>query len=204
MIRRPTWIILAIFLVLLVLAWYLQQTRQNTQAETTPTPASQALFEIEENAVTGLRVEDNQGRVVELGKDAEGQWALAEPAALVDPLKADSAVGQVVTLDASTTLESAPSRDLIGLDPPAFTITVSLSDGTQRVIRVGNVTPIETGYYTQVDDGPVQVVSKFGLDAVIGLLDNPPVQATPTAAETATPGTTPGEEETQAPATASP
>ena len=183
MIRRTTWVILAVFVVVLGLAWYLQRNGGAEGTQATPTPGSQPVFDFTENEVAGLRIEAAQGEAVALVRGAGGAWTLAEPQAeATDTERADSAVQQAAGLMATTTLESAPAPEATGLDPAAYLITLDLSDGSQRLLRVGKETPIETGYYVQVDDGPVQVVSKFSLDTLIELLENPPIPPTPTSA----------------------
>jgi hypothetical protein len=54
------------------------------------------------------------------------------------------------------------------------------------VVKVGKLTPIQNGYYTKVDDGPVTVVNNYSLDAFLKMLDHPPVLETPTPTVSAT------------------
>ncbi len=59
---------------------------------------------------------------------------------------------------------------------------ITFNGGKTHNLTVGSVTPIQDGYYTSLDGGPVQVVDKTGLDALIPLVEQPPYAATLTPA----------------------
>ena len=190
MIRRTTWIYLALFIALLVFAWYFQSSKEKAAAQVTPTPGTQDLFNIEESSIKSLKIQDNQGKIVALGRDEKGLWSLTEPKAdMTDISQAESAVSQLVSLTVLSSVDPAPSADVTGLNPADYTVTIDFNDGTKKVLLVGKVTPIQNGYYSQLDGGPVDVVNKYGMDAFLKLLNNPPV-ATPTAVPTAVPDVT--------------
>ena len=190
MIRRTTWIYLALFIALLVFAWYFQSSKEKAAAQVTPTPGTQSLFNIEESSIKSLKIQDNQGKIVALGRDEKGLWSLTEPKAdMTDISQAESAVSQLVSLTVLSSVDPAPSADVTGLNPADYTVTIDFNDGTKTVLLVGKVTPIQNGYYSQLDGGPVDVVNKYGMDAFLKLLNNPPV-ATPTAVPTAVPDVT--------------
>jgi hypothetical protein len=190
MIRRTTWIYLALFIALLGFAWYFQSSKEKAAAQVTPTPGTQSLFNIEESSIKSLKIEDNQGKIVALGRDEKGLWSLTEPKAdMTDISQAESAVSQLVSLTVLSSVDPAPSADVTGLNPADYTVTIDFNNGSQKVLLVGKVTPIQNGYYSQLDGGPVDVVNKYGMDAFLKLLSNPPV-ATPTAVPTAVPDVT--------------
>jgi len=190
MIRRTTWIYLAFFVVLLGFAWYFQNSKEKAAAQVTPTPGTQNLFTIEESSIKSLKIEDNQGKIVALGRDEKGLWSLTDPKAeMTDISQAESAVSQLVSLTILSSVDPAPSADVTGLNPADYTVTIDFNDGSQKVLLVGKVTPIQNGYYTQLDGGPVNVVNKYGMDAFLKLLSNPPI-ATPTPEPTAVPQNT--------------
>lgn len=195
MIRRTTWVILAIFIVLVGLAWYLQRNPLKT-ATASPTPTlALNLFEVQENTISSLKVESSKGKQVALGRDANGAWALTEPKAdATDTGQAEQAMSQLVSLAVVTSLSTPPPLADVGLASPAYTITVVTNGGPKLVAKVGSQTAVGSGYYTQVNDGPVVIASKNGLDALVSLLDNPPILKTPTptgGAATSLPGTPP-------------
>lgn len=203
MIRRTTWVILAIFVVLVGLAWYLQRNPLKANATPTPTPM-QELFGIQENTITSLRVESSKGKLVALGRDSNGAWALTEPKAdATDTGLAEQAMSQLASLAVVTTLSTPPALADVGLASPAYTVTVVTNGGPKLVAKVGSINAIGSGYYTQLNDGPVVVASKNGLDALVSMLDNPPILNTPTpTGEAGTPLA--GTPETGTPASATP
>jgi hypothetical protein len=188
MIRRTTWIVLAIFVGLLGLAWYLQRTQGEATASETPTPGVQPLYSLADESVAGLTVTDAQENVVALERGEEGEWTLLEPAEPVDLNKAQAAVDTLLSMNILSKPEPAPAIDAVGLTTPAYTIVLTSNDGEQITTTVGKTTPTGSGYYVQIDGGPIYVVSQFGMDSVTGLVANPPVAATATPEATATAG----------------
>jgi hypothetical protein len=93
---------------------------------------------------------------------------------------AEAAASQVTTM---RVLESIPSidLDLVGINDPDYTLDIKFDSGKERTIKVGVVTPTETGYYVQdASGGDVLIVSKSSLDAILGMLTFPPYLETPT------------------------
>jgi hypothetical protein len=189
MIRRTTWIILAIFVILLGVVWAFPSIKGKLSASTkaTATPETRFLVNLDEKNIQSLHAEDPAGKVVGLGRDANGVWTLLEPPGKqIDLAAAESGVTQLLSLPITLTLEPAFDPASIGLNPAAYTITLDLMDGKKMVIKVGKLTPIKNGYYTQLDDGPVTVVNNYSLDAFLNMLDHPPVLETPTPTVSAT------------------
>jgi hypothetical protein len=202
MIRRNTWIFLAVFVILIGVAWYLQRNGGSAEAQATATPQPALLEGVEASQIQELKVQDNQGQTVILEQPTAGEWNLVEPQAeATDVAKVQSAVDQLLTVDVIDQIATPPPPEATGLDQPADTITLQLQGGRQIVINVGSSTPIENGYYVQIDQGQVYVVRQFGVDGVVGFLAEPPIQPTPTPTTpptaTAEPGSgvtpTPGE-----------
>lgn len=189
MIRRTTWIILAIFVILLGVVWAFPRIKGKLSAssQATATPEAKFLVNLDEKNIKSLHAEDSAGKIVTLGRDANGVWTLVEPAGKpIDLAAAESGVTQLLSLPIALTLEPAFDPASIGLNPAADTITLVLVDGKEMVIKVGNLTPIKNGYYTQLDDGPVTVVNNYSLDAFLNMLNHPPVLETPTPTVSAT------------------
>jgi hypothetical protein len=83
-------------------------------------------------------------------------------------------------------------------------VTIELADGSTRGFDVGAETPLSTTQYIRLPgETTVLVVSKYGLDGVLGLLEDVLATPTPTASETLeTPAERPSA--TAAPETGSP
>lgn len=180
MIRRNTLVVVLVFG--LALAGYLLLNRQKEQAAAlvTPTAATQPLFDLGANEITAIQVTDAGGREVRL-EMSSGAWVLVNPAAeATDTAAATSLASQVASLTARSFLETSPAASAMGMEPPAFTIRLSLSDGSQLSADVGAETPTKSGYYVRLDGGRVAVVSTPSLNAITAVLDKPPIYLTPT------------------------
>jgi hypothetical protein len=182
MIRRTTWIILGVFIVLVGLAWYLQRNKPAAAVQATPTPGRQYLFDIQESNIKKLEIANNLGQRVVLGRDASGVWSLEEPKAdATDVGQAESAVTQLVTLSVVNLLAATPQPDASGLSGPTDVITLTMSNGPLQIAYIGKTTPIQNGYYAQLGkDGPVMVVNTNNVDALLHILDSPPILGTAT------------------------
>ena len=189
MIRRTTWIIIAIFVVLLGVLLYLQRNPiQKDNGETTPTPQID-LISFAEGDISAVRLKDGSGKEINLEKSSGGTWALADPPVNLDNDSAvQSMLAQIAGLTALSELDNQVQADVLGLDPPLYTVAVTKTDGSLATILVGMETPTGSGYYLRVNDGPVYVVSKFNVDTILTPLTDPSsiATATPTLAATAT------------------
>lgn len=193
MIRRSTWIVLAIFLLAVGFVYY-----WNNREPDTPEPAPlveeqpSLLFEIPEDvAVTGMRVESAEGELLEIQRvDGEADWALIEPQHDdTDSEAVQSAVNQLRNLTVSTSLETGTELQVVGLDTPAYTLALTLSDGQQRKLFIGDETITGTSYYARLQDGSPVVLRKFDVDNIVSMINSPPVlpTATPEVIPTASP-----------------
>jgi hypothetical protein len=106
-----------------------------------------------------------------------------------DQAAAEAAATQVSSLRILADVQLGP--DIVGLDKPADTLTLKFSGGTTHTLTLGAVNPIQTGYYAQLDSGKTQIVDKPAMDALLGLLTNPPYAASLTPAATSVPTDTP-------------
>ncbi len=186
MIRRNTWILLAVLAALVGFSFYLKDQKARQAAEAVPTSSSSALFSSTEGSPNDIKIEDPTGKSVEIARDSGGAWVLKAPSeAKADQGSAEAAATQVGALRSLGEVQLG--LDIIGLANPSYTITVTFTGGKTHKLEVGSVTPIQTGYYARLDGGTVQVAEKQGLDALLSLLTDPPYPATATPTSTATP-----------------
>jgi hypothetical protein len=193
MIRRSTWILLAVFILLVVAAvlWnrFKPGTGEEIPAAPTATPLKPLLYELGSNIITRIQIVDAEGNevVVERASGADS-WVLGgDMADQSDSFKIGSIVGQLLAIKAMTTFQDPLEINTVGLENPQYVITMTVDTGDVIVTRIGNLTAIGTGYYVQVDQGNVIVVAKRDLDGVLDMLVNPPVLPTPTPEVTETP-----------------
>ena len=169
MIRRSTWIILVILLALVGFSYYIRDQKSRQASDATPTAGPAALFATAEGTPTDIKIEDSAGAAVQISRDQSGKWVLRSPTeADADQASAEAAATQLGALRVVSTV--GLGLDVVGLDKPDYTITVSYGSGKTHKLLVGSVTPIQNGYYVQLDGGQSQVVEKGGLDALLGLL----------------------------------
>lgn len=190
MIRRNTWILLIVLVGLVGFAFYFTNQKAKTIAQATPTLGSTFLFSSSEGSPNDIKVEDSTANVVEVSRDASGIWSLKAPkVTAADQGSVEAAATQIGALRILSNVQLGP--DVVGLDKPAYIITIIFSNVKTHTLTVGSVTPIQDGYYTQLDGGKIQIVDKQGLDSLIGLINSPPYAATLTPAVSATPANLP-------------
>lgn len=194
MVRRPTWVLLAVFIALIGLAVF-WTSYQNGVRKSHPTPTStpqQYLFSIDQAAVASFKITGNvDGKTVMVTRDSNGQWSLVEPKSdYTDVANVEAAITQLASLSVQSSLTNTNNLAEYGLDKPTYIITVNMNGGTQYIAQVGSSTATSSGYYVLIPGGVPQIVSKSSLDAVLKLWLNPPI-ATPTLTPTSTSVITP-------------
>jgi len=189
MIKRNTWIVLLIFAVVVVFAYFFPKIKQATAKKVvaTPTTSISSLFTFENTQIASLRIQDSQGKAVAVKRDEAGLWVLTEPTGDTDSDAVDSTVNQLVALQPQVNLDPVTDMSIYGLSKPVYYIYVTLNGGEKHTIIVGDVTPTKSGYYIRLDENPPQVVGKYNLDAILGMLSKPPFKPTATPQPSLTP-----------------
>ena len=182
--RQSTVIYLVLFLLVIGAYYYLNNREQPADIALTltlePTTEVSYLFTAEDGLPTSIRIESKKGEIVEVARNAENAWALILPnEATADQASAEAAASQVTTMQI---LDRLPDIDpeIVGLTDPEYNIVVKFTSGVERNVKIGVITPTESGYYVQNTDGETVIVSKSSVDALLGLLNNPPYLETPT------------------------
>jgi hypothetical protein len=186
MIRRTTWIMLLVFVV--VLAAAVVWSRRPQAEATTPVSTPESLWTYDEADVEGLRIEDlKAGKVVEVHRDPSLAWKMTKPdEEPADAGRVEQAVTWLRSPNVSRVLTSEQDLGPFGLADPKVRVTLMLKDGSSQVFDVGAPTGIAGTAYIRVQGGDaIQVVSGYSLGDVTGLLDDPPVLPTPTVEATA-------------------
>lgn len=186
MIRRSTWIVLLVLAALVAFSFYLTNQKSKEAARPTPTEGSAPLFPATEGSATDIKIVAQAGNEVEIAADQSGKWSVKAPVAMAaDPAGAEAAATQVSSLRVLATVQLGLPD--VGLDNPADTMTVTFGTGKSHKLLIGSVTPIQNGYYSQLDGGAIIVVDKPGIDALLGMLTSPPYVATLTPAPSPSP-----------------
>jgi len=183
MIRRNTWILLAVFVLLLAVLFILQQQGEESpdEAAVPTTVVRSNLFSFSIDEVTGFRIESQEGLVVEAEKAGE-VWQLVQPetgAGEVDQTRVEGLIAQLASIRLLTEGDIIASLSDLQLQSPPYRLAVGLAGGERVDLAIGSSSVTNTGYYVSLDGGPPSLVSKSVLDSFIGLLDTPPLLPTP-------------------------
>jgi hypothetical protein len=178
--KRSTSIVLVIFLVLVSLMLYLNQKEPaKTEVDTTtPVASVEFLFSDSDGLPTSIDIKDKTGeQQTTLVRNETGGWVLKKPTASeADQASAEEAASQVTSLRIESRLEVAP--EAAGLVQPAYTLTVETTSGIKKTVRIGDLSPTGIGYYATIDDSTETIIiGCTGLDALITLLESPPISA---------------------------
>ena len=184
--KRPTWILLLILVALIGLLVFLNRQRNlTTVAESTPVQPVEFLLTDTDGLPAKISIRSNQGEAVMIVRSASGSWMVAEPfEAEADQGSAEAAASQLTSLRVLSKPEVPP--DAVGLRPAAYTLALRFTSSTEKTVRIGDLTPTNTGYYASVDGKPgVVILDKAGVEALLILLQSPPYLFTPTPLATA-------------------
>lgn len=180
MISRPTWVLLGLFVLVAGMGMYIQWSQDQAEALATDTPGIDLLFQIQGSAIVGLQVKAINGASIEVRRETDGAWTLlGYEENELDSNRIERAVTNASSLRILSTLESRPDLDFIGLNPSRYTIVLTLAGGERMQALIGNLSPIGNGYYVQLESDEVVVVNQFNLDAVLEILEDPPIMPEP-------------------------
>ena len=180
--RRPTVIFLLLFLALAVTYYYLNNREQPADISVTVEPTTEVryLFTAEDGLPTGIRIESKAGDVVEVARDVDNAWAVIQPIEVqADQASAEAAASQVTTMQILDTIPEV-DPEIVGLTDPEYIVTIKFTSDVERKVNIGVVTPTESGYYVRDTNGDIVIISRSSVDALLGLLTNPPYSETPT------------------------
>lgn len=193
MVRKPTWILLGLFAVLLAGVFYLQKNPLPEPASKTPSPtaAPRLLEGWAAGDIVFMEMKDSQGKDIQLTQNADGaSWTLGpDSKQKVESGLVEEIRSQVVEFRAVTTLPAGYQLEPIGLQTPKRSLALRNKQGKQAELRIGAATPTGDGYYVQVDNQAPVVLSKNTIDGTLDLFNN--ALPTPTPAPAAPTTTNP-------------
>ena len=173
MIRRSTWIAIAVLIVLLGVTWYFEWSptgKARVKGTPTATPISQIIKENQSDLFL-VELRTSNGEVTTLHKNSDNTWSLPRsPNQTVDQGKVQELLSDIYFLTPLTALDSKVSLDSFGLMNPIQVLNVQVTNGSPYVIKVGSLTATDSGYYIQVNSDPVIIVGKTSLESILDLL----------------------------------
>lgn len=175
MIRRTTWIFLAIFFGFVLLAIVLNQEGENITETPTPTTPPALLPNVSIEEIKQMKLEDQTGHVEIITQYEDGIWDYENTELKdIDVEAVGLTVDDLLDLRRIAQPDPAPALKDVGLEKPKFIINLEMNDGKHIIYKIGDLTPTESGYYVLDDEENIVVVSKLSLDSILSLLDNPP------------------------------
>ena len=176
MIRRSTWIVLLVLIVLIGVVFYVQRKEPASDQgllEGTETPL---VLDIDAANVTGLRVVSADGKIFYATRSGAENWTLVQPnlSGGLNQATLESDLSQLLTIKPLSRLETGLGLEAMGLITPDYSIRVSLAGQQERLLEIGGDTPTGSGSYVRVDNTDLIVVPKYNLQPILELLDDIP------------------------------
>lgn len=185
--RRSTVVMLVLLAILAGLYWYMQQPENVIERAIQPSPTSTkadlgSIIAPEKGQATRIVIEPAEGGPTLTLDKASGIWLLATAGASApaDPNAADLAASGLTALRILGKIEPIPDLAAIALDPPAYRVSVTMSDGSQVDFHIGAKTVTQSGYYIRAADGNLYVVAAYNIDSLLKLVSEPPFLQTAT------------------------
>jgi hypothetical protein len=188
MLRKSTFILLIILLVLALAVIFIQRAPGlNSTTDQLPTSTdSPTLMNLAGKSITAFTMSDDQGRVVKAKLDNQGTWFIQNPSdCQYDSDQLAYYLSLVQTFKVQVSLDVPPALADIGLITPTYQLVLTFNDGSTQKLSVGSLVPTGTGYYVQVNNDSVVVVSNISIDQLFGIVST--FCATPTPEPSATP-----------------
>lgn len=195
MIRKGTWIVLAVFVVLLGAAFYLNRNPLPKAEDASLTPSATAPSALlngwQASDITYIAIKGSAAEL-SLTHRVDGGWDIApDNTRPVDAGKVENLRSQLAAMLVATPLDASLDPEALGLSNPTNVITLKNAQGQQAVLKIGQPTPTGSGYYVQLNATPPVVVNKSTLDGILGMLVRDQLVATtptPPAGDTAPAG----------------
>jgi hypothetical protein len=181
-LRRSTWIALSLVVLLVGVLLYSQREEQVVEemAQSFPTLPSNTVIGDGQDTANRIKLETSTGAVIEVALNMQNDWEVILPfAGAADEGAVESAVSKISSLRFTREVEDIPLAGL-GLEHPAYILTVRLKSGGEHVLEIGDKTPSGSGYYARLDEKKVLILDGSGVENLLLLMEYPPYLETPT------------------------
>lgn len=206
MIRKSTGYALGILALLLIALGLMKYMPGLNSAATDQLPTatnSPTLLNLAGKSISAFIMSDDQGRVLKAKLGDQGSWFIEIPSGCqFDSEQLSSYLSLIQTFKVLVSMETPPELTDVGLLSPTYQLVLTFNDGSTQNINIGSIVPTGSGYYVQVNNGPVVVVSKSSIDSLFEIVST--VCATPTPEPSSTPEPTLAQTETIPAATITP
>lgn len=180
--RRIT---LALVLVLFVLGGYIWYTflRADAPPLTSPTPEPEAVvfYSANPNQIQRVKVEDLVGgKTTVIVRDGD-RWRMQEPKqGEAYFVRVDGLVFDLARIEVDRKLDAPGDLAAFGLNPAKLETTITLADGTETTLLLGNENPDQNYVYALKEGDPAVYLVDFSLrDDLTDFVTMPPYTPTP-------------------------
>jgi len=191
MVKKSTLILLIIAIILVVAYVWLQNQGgldfNSHSDEPTATPLPN-FIQLEASNLVSLKLTRHEQEDLIISKTADGEWQINVPGASVTEGNIAQIVAEFNAIQVKQQLNLDLDLKTLGLDNPQYSFTLTQSDGTQHIIKIGSANPLNTDYYAQLDAGAPVLVSQGSIDNIVSTLESAATTPTLTPAPTVTDG----------------
>lgn len=170
-IARTTWALLAILAILFGVTWYWEWSPAK-QLRSTPTPTSEPVLLagwVNQDIISLESIQQDNKLSIARGTD-KTWYFVNNKEKTVDQGKVELLLSHLTTINAMNTAGNIELK-AIGLDTPIAIITLQNKEGKKSTIKIGKPTPIDSGYYIQVNnEASIVIGRKYAVEAILELL----------------------------------
>ncbi len=181
-LNRSTWLALIALAALIAVAISNMQEKLAVVeiAKSFPTLDTHSVFSMDAGDPIHIQIVSAAGGTVELAINMQHAWDVSLPIeGAADQGAVAAALSQIGALRSVGQVEPIPLSDL-GLEHPAYTLTLGYTGGTQHTLEIGDMAPSAVGYYARLDQDKLMIVDTAGIESLLTLLTSPPYLQTPT------------------------
>ena len=144
--------VLAILLAAALCCWFIISRATAAKEAASQSDAKINVLTLDTDQISSLSWTDASGNATTLNYD-EGEWAFADAdLGTVASGDADTLADDVSSVMAIQQFDNVDDLSQYGLDNPAITITITLTDGSQDVLKIGDYNSTVSAYYLQLND----------------------------------------------------
>jgi hypothetical protein len=152
---RPKGLLIAtaVLAALAAAVWWSNRQKNKEEPEA---KASPKLLSLKQDEIVKIEILRREGESTRIEKGSDGIWRITAPEPLAaDKSAIDSLVSTAASLEADKVVEDKPA-DLaqFGLKEPHARVVITLKDGKQRTVLLGDDAPVGGGGFAQVDGDP--------------------------------------------------
>lgn len=170
--EKSTWFILGAFIVLLGALVLLQNSGNQAEMPTEITPMP-ALRNFDSSELVSITYQLNVNDTIKFEKFDQLTWEISSHSeGHVTAGNIETITSILSNLRIISDLSSPPSLNQIGLSPPEKSIRFVFEDNSTYLLEIGNPTPLNNGYYAQINRNTTVILPLNSIDQITSLIEN--------------------------------